>query len=95
MKTLSILFVLFFNHFGIVIGNGDQSAGPGQPTKFRVMSFSSLWLMELEENYKSGFPKQFSKCWKPREPDFFVTTFMAKLKTTATQEVIAAESALS
>ncbi|CAG7677440.1 unnamed protein product [Allacma fusca] len=53
MKTLSILFVLFFYYYGIATGNGDQSAGPGQPTEFSVMSFSSLWLMELEENYKT------------------------------------------
>ncbi|CAG7829232.1 unnamed protein product [Allacma fusca] len=61
MKIRFILFVFIFsNCYVIAIGNEDQSAGPGKPTKFRVMSVSSLWLMELEENYKSGFPKQFS-----------------------------------
>ncbi|CAG7734383.1 unnamed protein product, partial [Allacma fusca] len=60
MNLLVILIFVHFNKFdATILPNGDQGMRPLNETKFRVMTFSGIWLTELEDTYKSGFPKNF------------------------------------
>ncbi|CAG7730869.1 unnamed protein product [Allacma fusca] len=60
MKILALLFFVIFNKLSAtVLLNGDQGFRARNDAKFRVMTISLIWLKELEDTYKSGFPKNF------------------------------------
>ncbi|CAG7721551.1 unnamed protein product [Allacma fusca] len=60
MKIFSLLFLVLFKGLNAkVIPSGEQGLGSRNDTKFWIMSISPIWLKELENTYKSGFPKNF------------------------------------
>ncbi|CAG7786562.1 unnamed protein product [Allacma fusca] len=60
MRIFLLLYFVLFNKLNAtILSNGDQGLGSRNDTEFRVMTISPVWLKELEDTYKSGFPKNF------------------------------------